>query len=94
MLAVGATPAVYNVTMILANTEYNQALPANCRKFLIKCRTNYPIKVCFTALGSGVLFVTVPAGMTYWEDLVYGAALILYFQCATAAQVTEIVAWS
>ena len=94
MLNRATTPAVYNVTMTLAATEYNQALPANTKKFLIKCRTDYAIQVCFVALGSGTLFVTVPPGMTYWEDLIQPATLTLYFQCAVAAQVAEIVAWS
>ena len=88
------TVTVYNVTMTDANTEYSQALPANTKKFLIKCRGSYAINVCFTASGSGTLYVTVPSGTTYSEDLIQPAALMLYFQCGTAAQVAEIVAWS
>uniref|UniRef100_A0A6M3XX73 Tail protein n=1 Tax=viral metagenome TaxID=1070528 RepID=A0A6M3XX73_9ZZZZ len=88
------TPNVYNVTMTSANTEYSQALPANTKKFLIKCRAAYDIKVCFTSGQSGITYVTVPAGMSYWEDLIQPSAITLYFQCATAAQVAEIVAWS
>lgn len=87
-------PAVYNVTMTLAATEYNQALPADCKKFLIKCRTNYDIQLAFAAAGSGATYLTIPAGMAYWEDLLLDASLTLYFQCATAAQIAEIVAWS
>lgn len=88
------TPVVYNVTMTLASTEYSQALPANTKKFLIKCRTLYDIQLCFTNAGSGTLYITVPAGMSYYEDLIQPSALTLYFQCATAAQVVEIVTWS
>ncbi|MBA7633552.1 hypothetical protein ES703_41120 [subsurface metagenome] len=89
-----ATPALYNVTMTLAATEYNRALPANCQKFTIKCRTNYAIQLAFTAAQSGVTYLTIPPGMAYSEDMVRPAALTLYFQCPTAAQVAEIVAWS
>ena len=89
-----ATPVVYNVTMTNANTEYSQALPANTKKFLIKCRTAYDIKVCFTSGASGTTYLTVPAGSAYCETLIQPAVLTLYFQCATAAQVAEIVAWS
>lgn len=88
------TPVVYNVTMTTASTEYNQALPANTRKFMIKCRGAYDIKVCFVAEGSGTLYVTVPSGQSYWEDQINDTAITLYFQCATAAQVAEIVAWN
>ena len=88
------TPVVYNVTMTSANTEYSRALPANTKKFLIRCREEYAIKACFASGASGTTYITVPSGMSYWEDLIQPATLTLYFQCATAAQVAEIVAWS
>ena len=88
------TPALYNVAMTLANTEYSQALPANTRKLLIRCRGAYAIKVAYVSTESGTKYLTVPSGMTYWEDLIQPATLTLYFQCATAAQEAEIVAWS
>lgn len=94
MLNRAATPVVYNVTMTTANTEYSQALPANTKKFLVKCRGAYDIKLCFTALASGTTYITVPAALSYWEDLIQPSTITLYFQCATAAQVAEIVAWS
>jgi len=92
--ALPGTPAVYNVTMTNAATEYSQALPANTRKFLLKCRGVYAIQVCFTSGESGTKYVTVPANQTYSEDQINAATLTLYFQCATAAQVAEIIAWS
>jgi len=88
------TPTIYNVTMTLPHTEYSQALPANAKKFLIKCRGNYAIDVCFSVGQSGTTYVTVPAGMTYWEDLIQPSSLSLYFRCDTAARIAEIVAWS
>lgn len=89
-----ATHNIYNVTMTSANTEYSQTLPASTKKFTIKCRTNYDVKLCFTSGASGTTYITIPAGMTYWDDLIKPVTLTLYFQCPTAAQVTEIVAWS
>lgn len=88
------THNIYNVTMTLANTEYNQALPANTKKFTIKCRTLYHIKLAFTNGQSGITYLTIPPGMAYSEDLIRPATLTLYFQCPTAAQIAEIVAWS
>lgn len=89
-----ATPVIYNVTMTLAATEYSQALPANAKKFLIKCRTAFDVKLAFTSGQSGTTYLTIPAGMAYSEDLIQPTAITLYFQCATAAQVAEIIAWS
>lgn len=88
------TPAIYNVTMTNADTEYSQALPANTRKFLIKCRTSFAIKLSFTSGQSGTTYLTVPADQSYWEDQINDASITLYFQCANAGKVAEIVAWS
>ena len=88
------TPAVYNVTMTNAATEYSQALPANTGKLMIKCRGAYAIQVCFTSGESGTKYITVPANQSYWEDGITAASLTLYFQCGTAGQVAEIVAWT
>ena len=80
--------------MTNAVTEYSQALPANTRKFLVRCRGAYTIHVCFTSGESGTKYVTVPSGQTYWEDQINAVSLTLYVQCTTAAQVCEIIAWS
>ena len=93
-LSMATTPVIYNVTMTNANTEYSQALPANTKKFLIKCRGSYDIKAAFASGESGTTYVTIPAGSALCETLIVAASLTLYFQCATAAQVAEIVAWS
>ncbi len=86
--------AIYNVTMTLANTEYSQLLNYRVKKLTVKCRTNYAVQLCFTALGSDTLYITIPPGQNYWEDNLYIDAPTLYFQCATAAQVLEIIAWA
>jgi hypothetical protein len=88
------TAVVYNVTMTAANTEYSQALPADCKKFAVKCRGEYDLKLAFAEGQSGTTFITIPASQCYWDDLIQPASLTLYVQCATAAQVAEIVAWS
>lgn len=88
------TSAIYNVTMTTANTEYSQALPSQTKKFTVKCRGKYDVKLAFTAEASGTTYITIPSGLCYWDDLIRDAVLTLYFQCATAAQVVEIVAWN
>jgi hypothetical protein len=88
------TPVIYNKTMTSANTEYSQALPSQTKKFTIKCRGEYDIKLAFTAEASGTTYITIPSGQCYWDDNIRDASCTLYFQCATAAQVVEIVAWN
>lgn len=98
MLAMGAdyrptTPTIYNKTMTDADTEYSQALPAGTRKFQVKCRTSFAIKLAFTSGASGTTYTTIPADQTYWEDHIALKGVTLYFQCASAAKVAEIIAW-
>lgn len=88
------TPTIYNITMTLADTEYSQALPTNCRKFTCKCRGEYNVKLAFVSGASGTTYLTIPSTQNYWEDHMVLEATTLYFQCATAGQVFEIVAWS
>lgn len=94
MIRRATTPTFSNVTMTNADQEYSHELPANCMKFLIKCRGLYDLKVCRIATESGSTYLTVPAGMSYYEDLIQTTGKTLYFQCATAAQVAEIVTWN
>lgn len=89
-----STPRVYNVTMTDEDTEYFQALPLDTRKFKIRCRGAYDMNLAFAENGSGVTYITIPANHTYWDDGMRVMATTLYFQCATAAQVAEIVAWA
>lgn len=87
---------IYNTTMTLADTEYSRALPTGTKKFMVKNRGLYDIKLTFSAGASGTTYITIPAGMNYWEDLtdLLASNRTLYFQCATAAQVCEIIAWT
>lgn len=91
------TPAIYNVTMTNANTEYSQALPASCKKFLIHTRAGEAFRLAFAtgkvATPTEPYFSITPSD-AYSEDLVLGAAITLYFASATAGAVAEIIAWS
>lgn len=87
------TPIIYNTTMTLANTEYSQALPAGCSKFTAQCRSSYSVKLSFVSGESGTTYYTIKEDTWYWEDEIEGTRRILYFQCATAGQFFEIIAW-
>ena len=66
-LGVPTTPTIYNVPCNLADTEYNQKLPSNTRKYKIYAmdwNKQYPfgdvLKYTFIAGYSGGTFVAVP----------------------------------
>jgi len=78
--------------MTLADTEYSQQLASGTCKYLIQCRGDYDIKLAFVSGASATNYITIRAGQTYYEDGIDDGRT-LYFQCATAAQVAEIIAW-
>ena len=80
--------------MTSASTEYSQALPDGTVKFTVQCRAAYATKLCFTSEASGTTYITIPASGTYCEDGINTSGRTLYFQCGTAAQVMEIIAWT
>ena len=88
------SPVIYNTTMTLADTEYSQALPASCKAITVQNRGAYDTKVCYTSGESGTTYFTIKSGMNYYEDRMILAGSTLYFQCATAGQVLEIIAYS
>jgi hypothetical protein len=92
-----ATPVIYNVTMTNADTEYSQALPASCKKFLIHTRAGEAFRLAFVtgkvATPTAPYFSITPSD-AYGEDLVLGAAVTLFFASASAGAVAEIIAWS
>lgn len=92
-MAKKTTPTIYNKTMTDADTEYSQALSSGCIAFLIKCRGDYAIKLAFVENASGTTYITVPAGQSYYEEGLWLNGVTLYIQCATAAQVAEIIEW-
>jgi|GEM_PF-6165881 hypothetical protein len=84
---------VANTTMTLANTEYSYALPSGAGNVTIQNRGNYDVKVCFTSGASGTTYFTLKAGSAYYEERISNYGTTLYFQCATAGQVLEVVYW-
>ena len=94
-----ATQTDYNVTITNANTEYSQALPANCRGFEFQCRTDVAIRWSKTTgkvAGSVAPYKTLKAGDYYWSPpLNQGAAPdTLYFAAAVDSLVIELTAWT
>lgn len=91
------TPTIYNVSMVLANTEYSQALPANTKGFSLQCLTDYDIRFAFETghvAGPVAPYALVRAGMNYYMSGLNLAAVTVFVACGNAAQVAEIIAWA
>lgn len=95
----GLTPVVYNVTMTSADTEYSQALPANCRYFTISVQDGTTFRLAFVT--GKVATPTAPwiqllANQAYNspEKMLLGPATTLYFACGSAGKKVQIIAWT
>lgn len=94
-----ATPTVYNVTLALADTEYNQVMPASCRRFEFQCRTSAAVQFAFV---TGKVAAPTAPYMTLKSADAYDSGPInqeaspstLYLASATAGVVVEIIAWT
>jgi len=89
------TPTIYNITCVSGNTEYSQALPANSKRITIRARTKtHDFKFSYTSGQSGGVYMSLPGGDHYWEDMLNLTSKTLYFQSTTAGAVLEVVAWT
>lgn len=86
-------PAIYNVSVPLANTEVSQALSPSTKQFLIKVRGNATLKVAYTLGESGTNYITIPKGSVLVETGLDFTGTI-YFQCDQASQTVEIREWT
>lgn len=92
-----STPTLYNVTLATANTEYSQALPANCRRVFFKCRTSKDIRwawVTGKVATPTAPYMTLNANSTYSSDDVNIASGTLYLASPSNNVVVEIECWS
>ena len=92
MKSIGRGVQLLNKTMTLADTEYSQELPYGTVKYLVQNRGLYDTKLSFSSGQSGLNYLTIKAGQVYYEDIIE-TSRTLYFQCATVAQVLEIIIW-
>lgn len=92
------TAAIYNVTMTTADTEYNQALPAGCKRYRISLQSqDTAFRIAYEA--GKVATPTAPyynanIGEIIDVDQVNLAAATVYFACAAAGKIMQIEAWS
>jgi hypothetical protein len=91
------TPTLYNVTMVNADFEYSQLLPAKTKRFSIKTRDGTAFRTAFVTgkvAAPTAPYETVPANWEYYEDLLYVTGLTLYFGCGVAGKIVEITVWT
>jgi hypothetical protein len=81
---------IFNVSCPIADTEYSLALPANTKSFLLKSRKSSKIKL--TYVSAGTEFLTINAGAVFKDDNFYEGQTV-YFKCASADEVVEVVAY-
>jgi len=91
------TPAIYNVTMTSADTEYSQALPSNCLGFMVQTQDGTAFRLAYVTgkvATPTAPYLTVAASSVYYETAIKLATGTLYFACASSGKIVEIVAWS
>jgi hypothetical protein len=91
------TPLEDNVPMTNADTQYSSVLPAGCKKFSIQVRDGTAARFAFTTgkvATSIAHYETLPADSIYYEDNLNLTSKTIYFACAVAGKVMEVVSWS
>lgn len=94
-----ATPTLYNITCTAADTEYSQALPANCRRVELQARSEAAIRLAFgtgKVAGPVAPYMTLKSGDAYDSGPINQGASpsTLYLASAVAGTVVEILAWT
>lgn len=87
-----ANPAIYNISLPLANTEVQHDFPAGIKQFAFQNRDIGLVKVRTT---SGGPYWTIFSGQPYYVQVLnYSVGVTLYFESPKAAQTLEIWVWS
>ncbi len=95
---VTSTPTIYNVTCTVADTEYSQALPTNCRFFEFQARTQAILRFAFVTgkVATPVEpYMTLKAGTYYYSpSLNQGVSpSTLFVASPTGGTVVSLICW-
>jgi hypothetical protein len=89
-----SAPAVQNVPMAVAGTEYTLVVPINTKQFELRSRLSGTLKIAYVVGESGITYRTVPAGCTYIETgLLLSASLTIYIQSTKTSDTLEAISW-
>lgn len=90
---VATTPIIYNLTLPVAGTEYNYALPANTKQFSINARGIAKLNLAFSPGQTTTDYVTIFAGSKFKEYSVSLASTSIYLLSNKPNEVVEILSW-
>lgn len=88
---VDTTTFIYNVNIILPNTEISQELPANTKKFIVRSRNRGEVRLAYSSNGTNTAWVTIKKTAVYVDEEYY-VSQVLYLQSDVAGDVIEIIA--
>jgi hypothetical protein len=83
-------PAIVNLELTTANTEYTYALPTNCRRFWFQNRNDG--KIFLRHVSASAEYVTIFPGQVYSADLL-GEGVSIYLESPKASQTIELEYW-
>lgn len=86
-----AVPNIVNIDCAVINQEYSYALPAGCRRFLLRARKSS--KVLFTYSTGAADQLTISPGANF-EDANFYSSQTIYFRCSKADEIIEIVTYT
>ena len=87
----------YNVTIVLADTEYSQALPSSTRELRFRCRTLFDVRFAWVTgkvATPTAPYFTLPAGMDYVLSEINLTSKIIYLASSQTGVIVEIEEWS
>lgn len=88
------TPIIYNVSALVAGTEYSQALPNNTAQFVLRARNNAKLQLSYAPGNSSTLFLTLLPGNIYQVEGVKLTSKTIYFTSNKDNTIVEILAWT
>ncbi len=94
------TPAVSNLTLTVADTEYSVALPAGCKYFTFQCRTAADIRFAFVTgkvAAPAAPWMTLKSGQTFNSPeklTMIPAVASIFFAGDAGGEIVEFIAWS
>ena len=93
----GSDPITYNITLVIADTEYSQVIPQGTHKYEIQCRTPYAVRFEFE---SGYVatptnpYSTLKPNTVHWEDNMDMNNMTIYLASSEAGVVVELRTWT
>lgn len=89
-----SSPAIGNIVMTMANTEYSYAFPANTKRFIMRVRGTGKLQFSFVAGQTATNYMTLFPGSVHEEAEINISSTTVYFQNSKANEVVEILSWS